>query len=318
MTNLEVALHLARAGLFVLPCNPATKAPLLPSWPTRASNVESEIRAHWNMYGIDPMPGIAAGKSGLVVIDLDRKNGVDGCTAFDQLPCGNQELPRCPATLTPSGGYHLIYMQPKDRAPLGNRTGMLPKGIDIRGAGGQFIAPGSVRDTGEFYEACPGWPDLAEAYADQTIPTIPQWLISIIESNPAPAAGGPALDSRPRTAATVDKSAWAAEGLSREARTLAATGIGGRNHALYKFVVTFSGHAANGWTTRDEVFAAAWWACELNGYLASRDPSDGPLQFTKTFESGWRWGFSHPTAGPRERLTKIDPQFTAGLKPRPV
>ena len=222
----------------------------------------------------------------------------DGCAGFDSL---GGDFPRCPITLTANGGYHLYFKQPSDRAPLTNSTGRLPKGIDVRGCRGQVIAPGSVKRDGAFYDAVAGWPDLTEAFAAGTIPEIPAWLIGIIEAGKSVDAGGPCGGSQP--AANGDKSAWVAEALYQEAHALAATGEGGRNHALNKFVATFAGHTANGWTTRDEVYAAAYWACTINGYLQSRDASDGPQQFRKTFESGWRWGFAHPTRGPRERTS---------------
>jgi hypothetical protein len=319
--NYTIAIRLARTGIFVLPCSAETKAPRLPSWPTRATNIPNGVAYYWERYGRDSMPGIAMGKSGLVAVDIDVKNGIDGRAAFDLLLDQHEELPRCPATKSPSGGYHLIFRQPVGREPLGNATGALPPGIDIRGVGGQIIAPGAVRDTGEFYDSVAGWPDLAESYAAGTVPEIPAWLVAIIETKPAAALGGPSRDSLPRAGASDDKSAWAAAGLDAEAQALATTGPGagahgGRNNALYRLVATFAGHAAHGWTTREDVYAAAHRACEANGYLASREPSDGPKQFEKTFRSGWQWGYAHPTAGPRERLNTIDPNLTAGLKPR--
>jgi hypothetical protein len=316
VTNLATALRLAHAGLYVIPCDPTTKAPRLPGWTTRATNKPEGVRYYWEKYGSDCMPGVALGLCGLVAIDVDVKNGIDGCAALDPLLDTNGGFPPCPVTITPSRGRHVILGQQKGRAPLGNRTGALPRGIDIRGVGGQVIAPGAIRSDGTFYESMPGWPDLAEAFAADTIPEIPGWLVEIIEARPAVRDCGPSLNSEPRTVATGNKTAWVAEGLSQEAHALAATPENGRNNGLNRLVYTFAGHAANGWTTREEIYEAVQWACAMNGYLASRDPSDGPKKFEKTFNSAWRSGFGKPTAGPRERLTAYDPNFTAGLKPR--
>jgi len=295
--NHLVARRLAGNGLFVLPCNSTTKAPLLPQWPTRATDEPVGVDFYWQKYGVHSMPGIALGPSGLFVLDIDVKNEVDGHAAIDPvLDEHGADLSRCPIVRTASGGHHVYYRQPQGRPPLTNATGALPRGIDVRGAGGMVIAPGATKSDGTFYEGVPGYPDLAEAYVAGSIPEVPNWLIAIIEMRPR----GPAVGTPPPVA-TGDKSAWVAEGLSREAHALAATAEGGRNHALNKFVVTFAGHAGNGWTTREEVYAAAWWACEQNGYLDSREANDGPRQFDKTFESGWRWGYAHPTHGPRER-----------------
>jgi len=51
--NLETAQALARAGIFVLPCDPTTKAPRLPSWTTRATNMLNGVRYYWERYGHD-------------------------------------------------------------------------------------------------------------------------------------------------------------------------------------------------------------------------------------------------------------------------
>lgn len=305
MNNLDVAVRLAQAGLFVIPCDPARKAPRLLSWQTRATKYQNGVRYYWDKYGEDSMPGIALGLCGLIAVDIDVKNDIDGCAAFSLLLDAYGEFPRCPVTLTPSGGYHLICRQPSNREPLGNGTGALPKGIDIRGCGGQVIAPGAVRSDGTFYESVPGWPELAEASAAGTIPEIPAWLVAIIETEPV--GRGPSVDGGPRAVATGDKSAWVAAALAAEARALAALGEGGRNNALNSFVFTFAGHAANGWIDHEEIQAAAEWACQQNGYLGSRDVSDGPKQFQKTFDSAWRSGFGKPTSGPRERISATGP-----------
>jgi len=308
--NHQTARYLAGHGLFILPCNPDTKVPLLPQWPIRATNKPSGVDYFWQKYGVGSMPGIALGASGLLAIDIDVKSGIDGHQGIDAIfDEHGADISRCPITRTTSGGHHIIFRQQEGRAPLGNSPGALPRGIDVRGAGGMIIAPGAIKSDGTFYESEPGWPELAVAYASGTIPEVPTWLVAVIEARPR----GPSEDTPPPIASG-DKSAWVAEGLSREARALAATAEGGRNHALYRFVCTFAGHAANGWTTRDEIYAAAWWACEQNGYLDSRAANDGPKQFDKSFGSGWRWGYAHPTCGPRERLT-ADISFTT-LRPR--
>jgi Bifunctional DNA primase/polymerase, N-terminal len=309
--NYDEALRHARAGMFLHPCDQTNKKPCIDCWPTRATNMANGVRYFWDTRGLDSMPGIATGKSGLVAIDLDVKGKFDGVSAFDDLLNQHGELPRCPVTRTPSGGFHLIFRQPSNREPIGNRTGALPRGIDVRGNGGYVIAPGAVTADGTFYEGVAGWPDLAEAYAANAIPEIPGWLLRIIETKVEGPAGSPCDGTV--TPALGDKSNWAAAGLEAEARALAATGVGSRNAALYRFVCTFAGHAANGWTTRDEIYAAAHWACTQNGYLSSSDSSDGLRQFEKTFASGWRWGFEHPTRGPRERPITIDPAFAARI-----
>jgi bifunctional DNA primase/polymerase-like protein len=186
MSNLDEALRMAAAGVAVHPCkwdDPDVKKPFVTGWKTLATNIASEVQAFWDAYP-NAIPGIAMGKSGLIAIDLDVKK-FDGVAAFDDLLNQHGELPRCPATRTPSGGFHLIFRQPAGRK-LGNSPGALPKGIDVRGDGGNLIAPGAVLASGEFYEGVPAWPNLAESYAANAIPELPAWLIAILE---APRAG---------------------------------------------------------------------------------------------------------------------------------
>lgn len=310
-TNLETALWLASANMHVTLCNPATKAPYLRDWPRRATNDPSVVREQFTRYP-NAMPGIALGLCGLVAIDIDVKNGIDGHAAMNLLLDQYGELPLGPATKTPSGGTHYFCRQPTGRAPLNNATGALPCAIDIRGFGGQIIAPGAVRSDGTFYEAVPGWPDLCDAHVAGTIPEIPGWLVDIIERPKRLAAErGPSEVELPRTRALGDKSAWVAAGLLQEARTLAASTEGGRNNNLNRAVYTFAGHAANGWTTRDEVYEAMKWACTNNGYLASNNAGDGPKQFDTTFNSAWRSGIKLPTNGPGKR---VDPACISPIK----
>jgi hypothetical protein len=303
--NLQAALRLAAAGLAVFPCCPASKRPRVGRWQSVATTVERGVLYFWHQYGLDSVPGIGLGRCGLVVPDLDVKNGVDGVGAFDALTKQYGEPEPCPVTRTISGGLHVILKQPGGRAPLGNSTGSLPAGIDVRGAGGFVIAPGA--GTGEYYESIETEPDLCEAFKAGTIPEIMPWFVELIEAKPH--GSDPSLGA-PRPAAQGDKSAWVAAALQSEAIALAYLDEGGRNNELNRLVYMFAGHAANGWTTRDEVYAAMQWACKLNAYLDSKHPSDGPQQFEKTFCSGWNSGFRKPTSGPAEPVVRID------LKPK--
>jgi hypothetical protein len=88
------------------------------------------------------------------------------------------------------------------------------------------------------------------------------------------------------------------------------TGVGGRNNALNSATYTLAGKSASGCLTEGEVFDALWWACTANGYITSRDASDGPQAFCKTFKGAWSAGIRRPLPGPRER-----PVVRINLKP---
>jgi hypothetical protein len=260
--NLETALRLAEAGLYVFPCGPNKRPVPGFQWKQWASNDTGEIEAMWRHYGGDPMPALHLGPCGLVVIDIDRHQ-LDGVAAFDMLLDQYGGLPMCPAVETPNNGYHLYFKQPSGRAPLGNISGDLPAGVDIRGAGGYTIAPGAVREDGTFYGIAAGWPDLVEAYASRTIPEIPGWIVELIDAprhieplrDPSVVAE-PISDYRAR--------AWGVAALEGEAVKLAATGVGARNNVLNSVTYTLAGKSASGCLSEGEVFNALSAACICN------------------------------------------------------
>ena len=148
-SNLDVALALARTGLFIFPAivtrNEAAKKldkrPAIKGWREAAITDPKQITEWWEAFP-EAVPGIELGRSGLFVVDLDRNpGGSDGVAAFKALR-GDNPVPQCPTVKTPSGGYHLYFRQP-DGEQLGNGRGVLPDGIDIRGAGGWTVAPGA-------------------------------------------------------------------------------------------------------------------------------------------------------------------------------
>lgn len=89
--------------------------------------------------------GVAAGKSGLLVLDADSyKDNYEGARLL------SLEDEQTVTNLTGSGGSHLVYLMPEG-AFYTNARGTLPKGIDIRGWGGQFVVPPSVHPSGNRY-----------------------------------------------------------------------------------------------------------------------------------------------------------------------
>ncbi|MFC8422339.1 bifunctional DNA primase/polymerase [Streptomyces sp. NPDC057236] len=108
--------------------------------------------------------GIACGlpPHHLIGVDLDTKTGTDSFAALREL--ARRHLFTIPATvivLTPSGGRHLWLSGPPD-VVVPNSAGRLAPGIDIRGAGGYLVGPGSHTDHGP-YTTAPGTARLAPA-----------------------------------------------------------------------------------------------------------------------------------------------------------
>jgi hypothetical protein len=99
----------------------------------------------------------------------------------------------CPITQTPGGGLHRIFRQ-RDGEALGNSCGALPKGIDVRGAGGYIIGPGSTRQDHTGWQPQPGTPDICDQAA---IPIIPDQLHQLITSAKHANGAGPCPEVAP-------------------------------------------------------------------------------------------------------------------------
>ncbi|MCZ6818533.1 MAG: phage/plasmid primase, P4 family [Calditrichaeota bacterium] len=101
--------------------------------------------------------GIPTGSaSGFVVIDLDRKGGVDGVKEFE-VYCDQWKikLPKTYRVQTPSGGQHIFFRSPKYAGKIRISASVLAKGIDVRAEGGYVVAQGSSID-GKNYEVIEG------------------------------------------------------------------------------------------------------------------------------------------------------------------
>ncbi|MEU3522860.1 bifunctional DNA primase/polymerase [Streptomyces sp. NPDC038707] len=91
----------------------------------------------------------------LIGVDLDTKSGTDSSAALRELALRHLfTVPETVVVLTPSGGHHLWLTGPPDTV-VPNSAGRLAPGIDIRGAGGYLVGPGSRTDHG-VYTTAPG------------------------------------------------------------------------------------------------------------------------------------------------------------------
>ena len=124
----------------------------------------------------DAMVGIPTGEaSGVWVCDLDKKAGADGRENARSLweaetgDSGAFDAFLFDGTLVisaPSGGCH-VYFKWAGGRNIRNSAGQIAIGIDVRGAGGYVIAPGSVNAAGKRYEL--------ESF-DLEICAAPEWL----------------------------------------------------------------------------------------------------------------------------------------------
>jgi putative DNA primase/helicase len=133
---MEYALSYANQGYAVFPLQPNGKNPLTEHGFKDASRDPTVIQAWWSKWP-EANVGIATGRiSGIVVLDVDRKHGVDGVVSAAEL-----DLPPTLVIKTPSGGYHLFYKAPPG-VIVPRRIGVKP-GLDVLGEGGYVVAAGS-------------------------------------------------------------------------------------------------------------------------------------------------------------------------------
>jgi|GEM_PF-2314027 len=144
------------------------KTPVVKDWPNRGA---LEWEKGWCAANI----GIITGrKSGIVVLDVDPKNGGD--ESLTKLVAVHGDLDTV-QVVTGSGGSHYYFKYPLG-LEIGNSAGRLGAGLDIRGSGGYVVAPPSVHPaTGKGYEWVEGRSPMEKELAD-----IPQWLLDGILS----------------------------------------------------------------------------------------------------------------------------------------
>lgn len=133
---LEKALSLARLGLHVFPVRLTEsnqKIPLTENGLSDATTDETAI-THWftEKYP-NAKVGVHAGLSGIVVLDIDVKNGKDG---WDSL--GFYDAPGTFNYFTPTGGSHYIYKAPDGVRLNGQGRYLGLDNVDRRG-GASFI-----------------------------------------------------------------------------------------------------------------------------------------------------------------------------------
>lgn len=174
MATLEAALDYARLGWRVVPILAGSKRPALTRWTEHASTDEATIKGWWDGhddYGV----GIATGpSSGFWALDVDD---------FDSLRDLEQRyevLPDTRTSITGSGGYHFLFRWPDDGRDIRNDAGRrLGPGLDIRGDGGQIVAPPTIHPNGTAYQ----W----DAGTGDDIADAPAWLLDLVCETPAEA-----------------------------------------------------------------------------------------------------------------------------------
>lgn len=173
LTKAEAALTYASWGWHVIPVVPNGKIPATQHGVKDATTDPNQIAAWWAQnpnFNI----GIAAGaKSGIVVFDVDPRNGGD--ESWAKWVDANGAVPDGPMQLTAGGGqHHLATYDPEIRSCK------LVDGVDLLSDGRYFVAhPSTIESRSYHWEASS---DPFDGIAPFTIPTA--WSASIKKPTP--------------------------------------------------------------------------------------------------------------------------------------
>jgi putative DNA primase/helicase len=275
-------------------CRSAGKHPIASEWPNLPPMTEEEIRKAWSGWRRHHNIGLAAGKaSGWFVVDVDPDKGGDVSLA-QMLADHDAEEFDTYMVETGSGGGHYYFALPPD-FDVTNSPGKLKKdypGIDVRGNGGQVVAPPSVTDKGG-YRVVNGV-DIGPA---------PEWLLSMLRpkerTNPEPSTTP--VVATGRHAAYAQK-AWDGEvgRLDRmtEAATPDGTGYDGEpwNATVFEVCCKLQELANASWNdyTVEQAYADVMQHAPTDSGFTSEDVNS-------------RWESAVRTVGDKARPTPADP-----------
>ena len=136
MNTATMALSFVERGWYVLPIFANDKRPyfdLAPAGYKSASNDPAKVEK-WFTKNPDLNIGIACAMSGLVVCDVDFRNGGD-----------TDEMPET-FTVSTGDGFHYYYKANND-----HYAGKLRQGVDVK-FNGYVVGAGSTHPNGKFYK----------------------------------------------------------------------------------------------------------------------------------------------------------------------
>lgn len=178
-TPLKAARMYGDSGWRVVPIVNETKRPAIEEWQNRASKHPDQITSWWTNGYAQCGVGIVTGKeTGMWVLDVDVANGKQGVETLAALikANGGGKLPTTLVARTPSGGYHYYWKYPQGVEVRNAQE--LGAGLDVRGEGGQVLAPPTTRAAGSYY-----WHDDHGPY-DAEVVYAPEWLLELVSFKP--------------------------------------------------------------------------------------------------------------------------------------
>lgn len=266
------ALWSAARGMLVFPLWPGVKIPALHGanhctrcgicarghrgWEDRATRDPVQIGQWWRRWPFNI--GIAAGRSGLHVLDVDAAHGADPPPQWIGARHGRDVLARLADqagepfpgdtyTVRTPGGFHLYFHVPPE-LELRNTVARLGWRVDSRGNGGYVVAAGSVRRDGRYLVT-----------NNAPVAPLPPWLVPLLRP-PLTEHHATARQHRNKPVNDRRKTAY----LDTIHHAVASTRLGRRHDVLVRAAFTLGRLAAGGDITiedaRDCLYdAAARW-----------------------------------------------------------
>lgn len=268
------ALELGAMGIHVFPLVVNGKTPVTSRGYKDATTDDKRIHEMWQRCRSANI-GIATGASGLVVIDIDVKHGINGWKAFDDCLERLGELPG-PTRMasTPSGGGHLFFRAPEG-VEIRNSAGKLGPGLDVRARGGYVVAPPSIIDSRAYR-----W-DITES-----VKVLPDAWAKAMAVPVRKAPEGRLPVARHTNRCTRRYCVVANE---RACKDLRSTPLGGRNEAILRYGTSMGGLIHTGGITEQEIIDGMDWAC---GHWDIRERDI--RKDLDTVRRAIEWGRQHP------------------------
>ena len=210
---IEDAREYLALGWAPIPVKTKDKRPLIKDWSRFSDNLPEKdlVDMWWSQWPVANIGLVTGRASGLLVLDIDSGNG-----GWESIKTKN--VPDTLKAITGSDGGHIYFKFPSD-AKYTNRAGLLP-GVDVRGHGGQIIAPPSVHPNGKTYR----WRNSLHTPLHDP----PDWLLDLL------------IDTN---RISIPKEKNGSEALSRATLEFLAQGApeGQRNNRLFKAAADMAG-----------------------------------------------------------------------------
>lgn len=129
-------------------CSSPGKHPCMYDWHRLSTDDPDMVKRMWKKFPLANVGVVTGKKSGLLVIDIDPRNG--GNDGLKELERKHGKLPTSNVVKTGGGGLH-FYLRYPDKGHIGSSTQVLAPGVDVKGDRGYVVAPPSNHISGNTY-----------------------------------------------------------------------------------------------------------------------------------------------------------------------